>query len=458
MTAAFELNDAGILVATAGGGLRDWTSPGVARLTSAGLLVGMDAAGGERLQPTHTDQHFWTRLRSENLPAPFPRDWSSADLAHAHLEDLRRRIDEPVWHDILLAIPGSTPAEDLPLLLGVARAAGLEVTGLVDSAVAALVSGRVPTTRNVLHVELEQHRAVLTQLRSSDRVLRGDVEVLEDCGILSLRHRAARFLADLFVRQTRFDPLHSAETEQQLHSAIPGWLGELDVRGEAELSLSTARGIRSITLGRSELVEAVVPIYSLLAARLKASLGRLGGGDIVLSHRADAIPELRSYLRDEAGADVHLLDRGAAVLGTLREADQIRSNATGLRRIVELSVPGHLPPPPAILPPRRRLAPSHVLIDGVALPLDPLPAGLGTDPPDPLHSLLLHQAGGIEALHVTLEESDGDLILRSPAAGTFVDDRLAQDGQRLFAGDRLRLGDPGLTIQFITLGDPHGTA
>ena len=146
----------------------------------------------------------------------------------------------------------------------------------MDSALSAVAS--VPTagaTSPLVHVELEQHRAVLTQVHRGSVLERGEAEVLEGCGSLALRQAAANHLASLFVRQARFDPLHAAETEQQLYSSLPAWLGKLDAWGEAELVLTTVGREHRVRLGRSELVGALEPLYSQLADRLVASLERL---------------------------------------------------------------------------------------------------------------------------------------------------------------------------------------
>ena len=52
-------------------------------------------------------------------------------------------------------------------------------------------------------------------------------------------------VATNFVRETRFDPLHQATTEQRLHDLLPGWLQALadadETSAEIEFGATTYR-------------------------------------------------------------------------------------------------------------------------------------------------------------------------------------------------------------------------
>ena len=45
------------------------------------------------------------------------------------------------------------------------------------------------------------------------------------CGIAQIIDGWANVIADAFVKQTRFDPLHAAATEQKLYDLVSGWMG-----------------------------------------------------------------------------------------------------------------------------------------------------------------------------------------------------------------------------------------
>ena len=120
-------------------------------------------------------------------------------------------------------MPGFWTPAALGLLLSVTRAAGLDVRGLVDAAVAGACFA--PRHPRLLHLDLTRHRAVLTTLDGHD-------------GTRSpARWRTSRAWAPRpstppspttstrrFVAETRYDPRHSGAAEQALHDAIPGWL------------------------------------------------------------------------------------------------------------------------------------------------------------------------------------------------------------------------------------------
>ena len=113
MTAVgLELNDAGLLAVAEDGALRARPSPGLALFDGSGLQVGAEVAGRVRLQPRHVHSRFWDPLATDPLEPPFPADATRADLAHAHLEDLWKRIG-PGVESVLVAAPGWYGAEAL---------------------------------------------------------------------------------------------------------------------------------------------------------------------------------------------------------------------------------------------------------------------------------------------------------------------------------------------------------
>ena len=87
-----------------------------------------------------------------------------------------RSLDE-----VLLALPGSYSHDQLGLILGIARACGLPVRGLVDAAVAASAT-RGATGERRIHLDLELHRAVVTELGEQQRpAAKGSLVAWEDC-------------------------------------------------------------------------------------------------------------------------------------------------------------------------------------------------------------------------------------------------------------------------------------
>ena len=70
-------------------------------------------------------------------------------------------------NEVLLAVPGSFSADQLSLILGIAKACKMPVVGMVDAAVAASAHG-FPGAR-LLHLDLLLHRVVLTEMTQGGR-------------------------------------------------------------------------------------------------------------------------------------------------------------------------------------------------------------------------------------------------------------------------------------------------
>lgn len=323
-------------------------SPGFGLLDGGDLLTGASARDRARLAPRRVHHRFWHALEARTpLPRPFPPDWTAADLAHAHLEDVRVEIDRELrdegeepgsFGSTVLAVPGSFFPEQLGLLLGICRAAGISVAGLVDLALAAARASWDPTgdprtEDRLLHLDLHLHRTVVTELSVREgSFVRRRVELVE-AGRLALEDAWARALATAFVRASRFDPLHAAETEQALYRALPGWLDALETSGEASLSLDLGGSVRTVETTREEAVAVVEGLYRRMLEPVRALIDETlatpaerppsGPSPVLLSAHAAGLPGLAERLRAAGAGEVEELAPGAAGRGALAAWDQI---------------------------------------------------------------------------------------------------------------------------------------
>jgi hypothetical protein len=339
---ALELNDAG-LVSSAGEGWRD-EGPGYALLDPERLLLGAEARAQARLRPRRLVTRFWAQLDTVPLLQGTAHAGSHADLACAQLDAIWRR--RPGGIDRLLpVIPGVPGREALELLLGIAAELGIPVPGLVDAAVAATLR-RAPG-RELAHLDFSLHGALLTRIAQGDVLERAESVVVPEAGLLALEDAWARAAAGAFVAQTRFDPLHAAETEQSLYDRLPGWLAALREADEVAVELPLNGEPLAATLARAPLLAVTAHAYRLLAAELER-WRRPGTGLVLqLSHRALALPELARFLGEQPGIEILSLPADAAVAGALARLDALPSgDAGGPRFVTRLPARGELPPAP----------------------------------------------------------------------------------------------------------------
>jgi hypothetical protein len=330
--AALEIHDAGLLLIDESDPARPRTppSPGYALIDGQRLLTGIEAALAARLKPRCVQHRFWCDLETVPLKHPLFRNYSAADLAHAHLSELWRSA-RPGTSSVWIAAPGTMTDRQLGLLVGIARACGVGVDGMVDAAVAGCSERARPP--RVLHLDLELHRAVLTEIEVGDELVRRRVAIDDAIGVIPLQDRWMKQVADKFVRKTRFDPFHSAASEQALHRQLRRWLAAPDREDTARLELEARQRKYSIKLDPDEMIGFVEDQYS----RLVNPVDRMVEGEpatVMLSDRAAALPGLAGRL----GGAPESLPVGAAAAGALRHRSQLGHEGDELLFVTRLSV------------------------------------------------------------------------------------------------------------------------
>lgn len=335
---AIEISDVGLNAFDDSGPIGT-PSPGYVLLDRRELVSGEAARSVARLRPRFVSHRHWDRLDTEPVGRPFPRGLSHADLVHAHLSrywsDLTDSVDLPEsLVSVVLAVPGSYSHDQLSLLLGIARACGIPVTGLVDSSLVGL--DRSTTSETVLHLDIQLHRAVWTVIAPVDHG-RGDgsrrreVESVESAGLVRFQESWVRLLADRFVRESRFDPLHHGSSEQTLYDRIPGWLREVEAEGSVVVSLESNGQLRSSRVTSSQLTAAAQAEIDAIADSAAHLLAATSCGGLALASRTALIPGLATRLAELAALEPVVLPAGAAAAGAVRHRDYIEAQGNESR-------------------------------------------------------------------------------------------------------------------------------
>src|SRR5690606_39001923 len=124
-------------------------------------------------------------------------------------------------------------------------------------------------------------------LRVDDQVKRVAVEILPDTGVKAFHNAWAQYIADQFIQQYRYDPLHQARDEQQLHDRLPSWLEALTHDDQVRAELATGRGDFHLMLTRSALAAHTAERVS----RLRQALDKFPRGALrVASYRLERLP------------------------------------------------------------------------------------------------------------------------------------------------------------------------
>ena len=266
--------------------------PAVALEHGGELRFGAAAIDEARLHPRGSNQDYLGKLNADPLNQPMKAARNHADLTYLHLKALTEEIEE-VQDGVCVIVPSTVSNDQLGLFLGVAKEAGLPIKGFTD--LAALSGAALPTPQHFQFIELNLGRAYLCEVRSNPLTRVETPTEFIDFGISRVLDGWTNVIADQFVTASRFDPLHAADTEQQLYNLVRGWMGSEAPSSYVTLEHQnqTRRQEISIDALRAKLEQMIEPLQNLLNPELPIRLGP----------NASALPLLRSVL--SANVDVH---------------------------------------------------------------------------------------------------------------------------------------------------------
>lgn len=443
---AANLNDAGILFTD--GERILCREPGFALLEDRGLTTGREAWASASLEPRRIQNSYWADLRTDPLVDSRFQHLTAADLVSQQLEQLWKRVSRP-GDRLALAVPGYMSNDNLGLLLGIAMDLGIPVVAMVDAAVAA--TRRQYVNAVPVHVDLSLHTAMLTRLTQDGQVQFERGSVVEASGMLDLYDLWLRTIAETFVQQSRFDPLHTAETEQVLQDNILDWLKVAASQDSVPMEINY-RGIRhSAEIESLHLVSAAAPVYQNIVSNLRA-LYRAGEAPAIqLSDRAARMPGLADTLKARVGGQIFLLEAGATARGLAARCTEGRpgSVVTLVRHLpwdqstVDVDAGDH----------HSGTRPTHVLLGNNATAIDTSMLVLGSHPAEGERWLDLRQdMPGVSRRHCEISIDNGQCVVADHSRyGTYLNGHRVDGSAVLQAGDVIRVGTPGVELRMIVV-------
>ena len=449
---AAHLNDAGLLITD--GDRILCREPGYALLEDEGLVTGRAAWASASLEPRRIQNHYWDDLRTAALPDARFKHLTAADLVSRQLETLWKHVAKP-GDRLALAVPGYMNNENLGLLLGIAMDLEIPVVAMVDAAVAATrrqYTGAVP-----VHIDLSLHAGMLTRLLQEGQAQYERSALVVDAGMLDLYGLWLRVIAESFVQQSRFDPLHTAETEQVLQDRMLDWLAVASSRDSVPMEIEYRGIVHQAEIASLEFVTAATPVYQSIVSNLRA-LYRAGETPALqLSDRAARMPGLADTLQARVGGEVFLLEPGATARGLVSRCAESRPGST-------VTLARHLPwdqAPVSVDAGRHQGAaqPTHILLGNNAVPVTAEALSLGTQIDEGERWLDLGQdAPGVSRRHCDIAAADGHCVVTDHSRyGTFLNGHRIDGSAVLQTGDVLRVGTPGVELRMIFVEPTRGT-
>jgi hypothetical protein len=211
-----------------------------------------------------------------------------------------------------------------------------------------------PAPDPVRYLDLHLQHINVTELTVNSEVRRTRAFEVRECGLSNLLDSLVNLIADRFVRETRFDPLVTADTEQQLYNQVYDWMNGPH-NTDITVDIQHADQRRRVEVQRTALEQKAAQRYT----RLLESLD--GGVGILLSGRTSRLPGLLGCLRG-AGLSVDVMSIDAVTEGCTRHLEQIHCGGGDLHLITRLPH-GHSPVAPI---PVVDTQPTHLLHDNRA--------------------------------------------------------------------------------------------
>ena len=339
-----ELNDTEISLAQ---GLDVvYRQPGVAVVLDDRVSFGDAALEQTRLHPRQAQTQYWHQLSADPIAVGGRTIKNHADLVYQHLLEIKRLGNLPDNEPVFVAVPSNTSPEQLSLLLGIANEASIQISALADLAVA--TASTLARPGHCTFLDNGFHRTILTQLEINGSVSRTSYSEAAETGFQALVEGWIDAVADLFVQETRFDPLRIADTEQQLFSHV--LKNVASCVDEFLVEVSHAGESRRVAVTRSLLA-------TKSSQRLDALLQQIGDPTtIVLSHRIARVPGLTEVLR-AAGHDVNVVEPHAIFSAAMAHEKNSAQSDGGVSFITQFASANSRDEPTNLI----RVRPTHLL-------------------------------------------------------------------------------------------------
>ena len=310
-----------------------------------------------------------------------------------------------------------------------------------------------------MHIDVSLHSSILVKLSQPGRVSVERVEVLKGCGTYGLSDGWLNAVSDAFVQQSRFDPLHTADTEQLLVNRIAGWLSEAAQSDHVKLNIEFRGATYEAQIDSLSLIGAVAPIYQQIASKLRAMFRADEIPAIQITDRVARLPGLAEMLKARVGGEIFILEAGATARGALARCRDDGGSDKGIALIRQLpwdqaavettqSVEEHT----------QAGVPTHMLFGNTAYLLGNSPLVIGSEESGTERMVLLDtEMPGVSRRHCLLKRVKGQSILEDHSRyGTFLNGHRIDGSSVLQIGDSVRVGAPGYEFQLITTDDQGG--
>ena len=256
-----ECYDSGVRICDGENILADTTSCALIE-DNHSITVGKSAQQQAHLRPREVSISYWSNLTESSITKHVI---SNAELALYHLQHVWQLAN--CENDAIIITPASYEKQALGILLGICEKLSINIVGMVCNA--ALAMQRPISNCKAVYLDILQQNLITTELKQNA----SNIEMVQpshvfEYGLQNFLHNLAKTVANKFVAETRFDPLHTANHEQLFFDKLPLWLNDLNESETTNCTLLIEDKEFSIELNQQELHHANGTLFEEIAGYL----------------------------------------------------------------------------------------------------------------------------------------------------------------------------------------------
>ena len=248
--ALLEINDFSIKASTSDD--NTYNECGFAHVTDSGIITGDKGFEAFWHHPEKCSNNYWLFLDQQPLKTNWKWARHNADIAYAQLESTLKSIGSP--DEVILCVSNTISVEQLSLLAGLLKALNISIKRIVDLNLFAGLAMR----QSAWLIDMQLHQATLTLVEKSisdDQEIFSikESETLPNFGFMHICNTIARDISKKLINNSRFDPMHSSGSAQDLYNQIKSNINEFEENNELNFQIKSPSGIVNITISPSEL-------------------------------------------------------------------------------------------------------------------------------------------------------------------------------------------------------------
>ena len=416
------------------------------------FLFGSTALAKTRIFPQNMQNRFWFDVSNKKYKIDGYNQFSPADIASKELEYILSFLSKGT--PILIVVPPYLEKQQVSLIVGIANELNIKVIGIIESAIAA--------TRNeykdskLLHLDLHLHCLSISLLQQDNGVILERSVIINDCGMESFYALWIKMISKAFIKQCRFDPLHTGDSDQQLFDNLPVILSQSLTTDIVHIAIKNKGQVYSIEIVASEFSKAVIPLYKLLLNKLRLICEAEDLLAFQFSSHLSKLPGLKEFLESNFSSEIFKLPEETTIRGASERflIKDYEGNSLKLHKKLPWDKPSIRIKESSNKSVMKDI-PSHILYESRAYKISELPLNIGTNPPYDNHNIKIKtNIGGISRQHCSLIIKNNKCLISDLSRyGTYLNDQRIENSTFLSIGDKIRIGSPGIEFLLIYINE-----